>query len=351
MSHGTVISQQARYRARCTGNAYQSEQQFLSSNRYAEPIPTARGPQARLEAALFDRLDGDFALSAHPVGISVVTPLADHLAVALDPVLVTHLGPTPLGAHSLAMLLPTVGGSLDEPGGIPGLRLKAIDDVGLHLTDVGGGASAVLTGPSAAEWHTYLAAHLDWCRSYHLEPAWTDPELAADEVRYRITPHHRRDVLEEGAWLSSGLLRRIGLLHTVTDLYNADYWFSDHTWKFELEYAFGVPVNHDVLVQHLTHPRWGLPLKIARVHCDCPTCPCPSEQRDRMCWIELAALDGVGPGMQLRVISHGPGHDLAEDHQQLAAAGASLPWLRRVMPRKHRQLGGGQQHDLVLPVR
>lgn len=339
MSHGSILSQQARYRSRCTGNGHQAEHQFLSATRPATPITDAVGDQAVLEAALLERIDGIFDYCAHPTGIHSIHPRPDHLTVRLDP----YLGRTdrPLPLHSIAMLLPTryVGTKEDPegPGGVTGLRLTGVDDRGLHLGRIGTTASATLIGPTAAQWRAYLAEHRAWCADHHLEPLWESPGLSEEEARYRAASPLWHKTMAESAWLSSGLLRRIGLLHTVTFPYSVRYWYDGVDWKFALKYEHGVPVGHDALVQHLIDPAWGLPLRIARRHCECRSCDCDAG-RERMCRIELAPREeGREGGLQLRFHTDEQGYDLTKEYAKLVVSGARPSWLRRSLPEQHRR--------------
>jgi hypothetical protein len=142
--------------------------------------------------------------------------------------------------------------------------------------------------------------------------------------------------MADSAWLSSGLLRRIGLLHTVTFPYSARYWYDGQDWKFELKYEHGVPADHDAFVQHLIHPVWGLPLRIVGRHCECRSCDCDGG-RERMCRIELAHREGRegGPQLRFRTIEHG--YDLSQEYAKLTATGAGPSWLRRALPGHHQR--------------
>ncbi|MET9648603.1 hypothetical protein [Streptomyces syringium] len=336
MSHGNNLSQQARYRARCTGRGHQSEHQFLSTTRLAAPIPEAAGEQALLEAALFERIDGIFDYCAHPAGVHSVLPQPDHLTVRLDP----YLGRTDraLPLHSLAGLLPTyyTGDKEDPegPGGVTGVRLLGIDERGLHLGMAGNAASATLTGPTSEQWRDHLAEHRAWCAENELAPLWDTPGLSEPETADRAAHSSWYQILAKGAWLGSGLLRRIGLFHTVASPYSLRYWNNGEDWKFELKYERGVPADHDDLIQHLLHPTWGLPLRVDHRHCECRPCDCDGG-RERICSIDLAPLDGRYGGIGFRFRSTAQGYDLTEQYAKLVNSGAPSSWLRRALPRHH----------------
>ncbi|MET7311590.1 hypothetical protein ACWD7C_19675 [Streptomyces sp. NPDC005134] len=135
--------------------------------------------QARLEAAVFDRLGGTRDYCAHPAGVARVCPGADRLAVELDP----KPGPDlSLPEQCLQALLPTQYTGTDENeglevGGFAGIRLLGIDAGGVHLGLVGTDARVTLTGPAPKQWRTIFADHLADSRNSDLFPLWDAPTL------------------------------------------------------------------------------------------------------------------------------------------------------------------------------
>ncbi|WKU42595.1 hypothetical protein Q3V23_00060 [Streptomyces sp. VNUA116] len=336
MSHGNSLTQQARYRARCTGRGHQSEHQFLSATRPTTAIPEASGDQALLEAALFEHANGTASYCVHPAGVHSVDPRTDHLTMRLDPLL--GRPDRPLAEHCLATLLPTQNTRSDEdPYGVPGIRLLSIDDRGLHLGMADSNASATLTGPTTAQWHAHLAAHRALCTESGLAPLWETASLSTPEAAFRAKHPTWQEILHRSAWLGSGLLRRIGLFHTVSNTYGLSYWFDGQDWKFELRYEHGVPVNHDELVQYLTHPAWGLPMRVDHRYCECRPCDCDGG-RERICWIELVPTSSRATGISFRFRSTAKDRDLTDEYRSLIDSGASASWLERVLPKHHRQV-------------
>ncbi|MGX1540865.1 hypothetical protein ACWIGC_28585, partial [Streptomyces diastaticus] len=133
MSHGNALTQKARYRAHCTGTGHQDSVRHLKSGPPQHPVPHAHRDQARLEAAVFERLDGTIDYCAHPAGVAQVHPEPGRLTVALDPEFASGHS---LPEHTLGILLPTQYTGPEEtegPGGIIGVRLRGIDPAGLHL--------------------------------------------------------------------------------------------------------------------------------------------------------------------------------------------------------------------------
>ncbi|RPK23580.1 hypothetical protein EES37_38135 [Streptomyces sp. ADI91-18] len=335
MSHGNTRTQQARYRSHCTGTGHQICVEQLHSAA-AHPVPTPDFDQARLEAALFEGLDGTIDYCAHPAGIARTTPSSDHLALALD----SKLGPKyRLPEHSLGMILPTHYTGPEEtenvPGGYVGVRLRAIDDAGLHLGLAGTDAHVTLTGPSTEEWHEIVAAMRADCQECHLEPLWDARDLTGPEADYLAREHRWESEKAERAWLASGLLRRIGLFHTVSKPYSMRYWRHGLGWKFEVRYEHGVAVNHDAVVEHLTHRRWGMPLQVFRESCACKSCTCDGGA-ERSCWFTF-----VGDQPKTKIIIHfrqtRAHYDMTDPYDRLTGAGASRTWLQQALPSHHEQ--------------
>lgn len=342
MSHGSLATQKARYRSRCTGIGHQESLAHLQSVHGQEgqdPVPFGGRDQARLEASVFGRLGGTSDYCAHPAGVARLHPDAGHLTVELDP----RLGPDySLARHSLQVLLPTryTGAEQEgaaEPGGITGLRVLGIDERGLGLGLAGTDARLTLAGPSVRKWRVALAAHRADCRTDDCCPLWDAPELTPFEAAYLA-----RDVAwwkkqSDVAWVASGLLRRIALFHTVTTPYCVRYWQHGLGWKFELRYEHGVPVQHDELLAHLTHPRWGLALQINREHCACKPCDCDGGA-ERNCFLSLGAGLGRQGSVGIHFRRSAAGRDLTNTYGRLVAAGAAAEWLDRALPAHHRRL-------------
>ncbi|GAA2718484.1 MULTISPECIES: hypothetical protein [Streptomyces] len=257
--------------------------------------------------------------------------------MALDPYLGRPDRALPL--HSLAGLLPThhtgTTENPDGPGGVPGLRLLGIDEHGLHIGMVGTDASATLTGPTPDRWRSLLDKHRAWCRENDLTPLWDTAYLSEPEAAYRAKEAEWHRILADSAWLGSGLLRRIGLFHTVVSPFCLRYWFDGVDWKVELKYEHGVALHHDELVQYLTHPSWGLPLRVHHRHCECRPCDCDGG-RERICWIELAPTTQHRGGISFRFRSTDRDRDHSAVHAKLVSSGAPKSWLERALP-QHQQ--------------
>ncbi|MFD4666578.1 hypothetical protein [Streptomyces halstedii] len=338
MSHGHLLTQKARYRSRCTGIGHQQSLHHLQAPHRPDPVPASGRDQARLEAAVFERLGGTIDYCAHPAGVARLRPDTGHLTVELDP----KLGPDhSLPEHALQALLPTRYTGLDqdgggEPGGISGIRFLGIDERGPHLQLAGTEARVTLAGPSVRKWRVLLAAHRTGCRSGLLVPLWDTTELTRFEAAYLAKDATWWHECDEFAWVASGLLRRITLFHTVTTPYCVRYWRHGLGWKFELRYEHDVPVNHDELLAHLTHPRWGMGLKASREHCECK--PCDRDGgAERNCWYTLDAGHGRRVEVRIHFKRSAAGCDVKREYGRLIAAGADSDWLAQALPDHHRR--------------
>lgn len=333
MSHGNALTQKAHYRSRCTGLGHQASLQQLATAEAQHPVPNAGPDQSRLEAEVFERLGGTIDYCAHPAGIAHVLPAVDHVIVVIDP----KLGPRhQLPEHCLQALLPTQYTGLKKvegPGGIMGLRLCGIDTGGLHLGLAGTNARLSLTGPTPQQWRTLLADHRARCRDHNLEPLWEAPELTRPECDYVAADPTWWKKRAEMAWVASGLLRRIALLHTVTKPFGVRYWRHGLGWKFELNYEHGVTVDHDAVIDHLTHPRWGMTLDVERDFCACKPCNCDGGA-ERSCWFTLPPKGGHGE-VTIHFRRNRTGYPVADVYERLVAAGANPTWLAQALPAHH----------------
>ncbi|PJN31651.1 hypothetical protein CG747_44165 [Streptomyces sp. CB02959] len=338
MSHGELLTQKARYRSRCTGIGHQAGLQHLKALPAQDPVPAANRDQARLEAVVFARLGGTSDYCAHPAGIARVRPSVDHLVVEVD----SKLGPEhSLPKHCLQTLLPTeyIGRGGDEerePGGFAAVRLLGIDAAGLHLGLAGTDARVTITGPDPEQWRTMVTEHRAFCHDADLVPLWDAPALTPFESAYLAADSTWWEKQADRAWVASGLLRRIALFHTVTKPYSLNYWPHGLGWKFELRYEPDVPMDHEELLAHLTHPAWGMQLRATREHCACKPCDC-DQGAERNCWYTLDEGGGRRDGIRIHFRRVRVGWDTEREYERLVAAGADSQWLAQALPARHQR--------------
>jgi hypothetical protein len=191
------------------------------------------------------------------------------------------------GQELLQLLLPC-----DEPGsdlrGIAGVRVRRITPVGMELHQPGRATSLWLTGLRKAQWHRAVSATASNARSWGQQPLWRSDQWSARERDWDRESWSGAwgAHLEAGAWLSSGLLRRLPLLHTISAASTVSAYRALPTdelrWHVELDHPIGVPWLTESLVQALTDPRFGLPVTA------------PAHAHDSKREVELQDLHGTG---------------------------------------------------------
>ncbi|MEE1823877.1 hypothetical protein PUR61_17005 [Streptomyces sp. BE20] len=308
-------------------------------------LQAAHPAQELLEHQVLLHLRGTGGLSAaHPLGIAWTMPLPDRTRVHLDHVALD----SPDRAYSIARLalerlLPFQGPDglpTDCPPRVPGLRVARVDNVGLHLTLADHpDAHVVLTGPSPQGWRTELAEHEAGLVESGRQPLWNRPELTTAEARWQ-----QQNPLRPWTWAGAGLLRRVGLLASVSTAYSVHFWDrGDDTLCFEMRHLHPALPAHGRLADRLLDTGWGMPVRIEDEHCDCRHSRADrphthDDTYERACHLTLVHRDGRPGRIQLRFTSssarapHLAGARLTELRDELTRAGAPRRWLRRVLP-------------------
>ncbi|MGW2109407.1 hypothetical protein [Streptomyces sp. NPDC001948] len=232
--------------------------------RHAPLIPApAHHAQLLLESeAFYWILSSQRNFFEFPFGIRYVQPTEKSIRL--------HLESNASLDSLLAGLLPgrvPAGTGRDEIHGLNGLRIAARSERGIELRRLGQPAGIQLTGPSRRAFHKAEAALAEQIHADGGEASWlagdtwtTHERLWEDErqpLAYESTWH-------EAAWLPSGLLRRLGLLHTVAvpHLVTGHESRLGEWWILELDHASDTGLRQAELVQALTDPEHGLPLEL-----------------------------------------------------------------------------------------
>lgn len=286
--------------------------------------------------------------SAHPFGISRVDiTSAGGTVVHLDRFAgVIENRVYPMADHVVCQLLPYARPGI-QVDGASGLRAQAVDDRDLHLTRVGGTSSVVLRGTQEFRWPQELVERQSRLEDDRCPPLWRKLRISDherdDESRYPGITKERRDLV----WLGSGLLRRIGLFHTVSSAHSIDSWISDGDWKFELTTRHDVPLDHGRFLGRLMDDRYGLPVRVSHSYCSCDvSLPLDSRRYGRTCIYYLVhnGRDEKKLGrLQLR-FRHEPGSRI-DVRESLEIAGADPRWLDRVTPKRPVIDSRGRQHS------
>jgi hypothetical protein len=272
MELATVRNDQAAER-RCalTKEAYQYARSEIDRSG-CFGLPRASTDQAYLESQVMEYVASGNEWWAHPVGIAGIRIAPSELLVLLDP----HTGvadgaPWPMTEYALDHLLPYAESAAEVSGAI-GLRAKALSKTDLLLRSVGTSARVVLRGQPGTNWRQLLAERRSVDARSGADgsrPLWSEPELTVYErahmADFRSVSKSRRG----RAALGSALLRRIGLFERYSAAYSTKSWVKGTEWILEMESAYDAALGHDVLLDALTDPVFGLPLTVSRHHCNC----------------------------------------------------------------------------------
>ncbi|MEU8919451.1 hypothetical protein AB0D10_00770 [Kitasatospora sp. NPDC048545] len=303
-------------------------------------IPAASDDQALIEHLFLNGLKGGSAYAAHPVSIRATRVLDGRTAVLLDQSAFVAGRLHPIAERAIELLpFEAEDGSL---GGVDGLRTdrpNPVDRRGLHLRLLQAPtARLTLVGPAQNEWTNRLAAREQELTAARCQPLWTTRERGAAELAHRAAHGSYEDEEAESRWLTSGLLRRIGLWHNTSNAFCTRYWQrGDGTFIWELRHLYGVPVTHDDFAAHLKDPQWGLPLSVQKSHCDCHSRrpdrggqPHPDYQRQ--CTFTFHHRGDRAGELQIRFRTEAPTEDRSDTREELRRVGADSAWLRRVLP-------------------
>ncbi|MEU4090126.1 hypothetical protein [Streptomyces aureus] len=322
--------------------------------RTSHPAPPATPAQALLESHIIEQLGMSTDLSAHPFGIAAVTSSRACLTLHLDPYIGRQHHSFP--AHCLSRLLPTTpaAGSGDEPRGILGLRISAIDprrrQMQLHLAEeLGHPTSLVLALPSGTRegWELIERRYKHWYEANGLRPLWRTPRLDRVESAHIGAYPSLEDSRAQRAPMGSALLRRTALFHTVAAFYRVQCWDDGAGWKIDARTAHPLACWHDQLLQRLCHPRWGLPVTVSDRFCFCAE-PNAPYQWGHSCSFYFDRHDKKGRGNQsdpiyLRIHASPEGGTYDRQIETLSKAGAPSDWMARAFP-SHAIQQYGQRH-------
>ncbi|MFG3552344.1 hypothetical protein [Streptomyces sp. NPDC047725] len=215
-----------------------------------------------------------------------------------------------------------------EPGGevhgIVGLRIRQRTSRGVELYIAGQRTSVCLTGVSLKVWKRAEAESLEhvadigWKALWRGPEKWSEEELAFEQ-QWNTGEWARQ--FRAGAWSASGLLRRIGLFHTLTACdavtgykglgINGYDGNGPVRWCLDIIHRTGVRYQKQALIEAMTDPEFGLPIARAS-HLDAIYPPETMEN-----WIRLD--DEARTGLielrfatcnyeQLQVLSCAPGY-------------------------------------------
>ena len=330
MAAGGRLTVTARTRRLYTGEPIQYIKEALRTLPKQQYLPSARGAQAVLESKVLACLVLCRGWFAHPLGIAGIRLYPAQTLINLDGQVGGFGARDDMGTFAARHLLPIAEPDI-EIRGVPGLRVAAITGADLNLTLVDGGGRLTLRSSSNTNWKQCLA---DLHRGALVDgniPVWDAPALTSHEREDRMIDP--TDITAESyAWLGSGLLRRIALFHTTSSAYSTSSWITGNRWIFELDTHHEIPLRHDRLLDRLMDPVWGLPLQIAKDHCNCAG-QSTYAARSLQCTYDLSHRDSDTGTLQIRFRRHA-NDDGGEARESLRSLNADRAWLDRVLPRR-----------------
>lgn len=257
----TKVARFARKRVLYTNETFEQAHQAISDlPPGGQPLPVAGSTdQEALESDVLRLLlrGGDYRV--FPFGVRRTLPSA--LSLCLE------IGGERRAGELLAALLPTYEPE-GEVGGIAGLRVRSRSASGIELHQPGRTCSVWLTGLPSSAWRRLEIQHLLYITGMGWKPCWRHPNWTDEERLWEAewgsdawTARFR-----EGGWISSGLLRRIALFHTVATPQAISAWQAlgpgTAHWKMELDHLPESGYRVDEMVSFLTDSDFGLPLSL-----------------------------------------------------------------------------------------
>ncbi|MFJ6621194.1 hypothetical protein ACIQOW_26935 [Kitasatospora sp. NPDC091335] len=224
------------------------------------PLPAAGGDQELFEAAIFAHILKPYRFGLHPLRIAQTRPYPESLVLVVDT-------SERLVFDMLRDLLPSADREGEEVQGVEGLRILRWRDDGLELHRPGQRTLVRLAGAPHAVWRRAEKQVVDDLEDSGYRACWrTHPDAwtEVERLQERDDEGWYTGLARRGAWLASGLLRRIALFHTTAIPWAADGWrglSSELLWKFDLACYPDLPPRMEELAAALTDPRFGLPMQ------------------------------------------------------------------------------------------
>ncbi|MDX3488175.1 hypothetical protein [Streptomyces sp. ID05-18] len=258
-----------------TGESYQQALSSQQTERIALPIPGRA--QQRFEARMFGAVvDSGRDFNEHPFGIRRIRPGQETVTL--------HLESTERAVNLLRFALPSYS-EQDGRNGLEGAWIRRRTRHGIEIAGASGEASVWLTGLTTAEWTRAEVTVAEEQADQGQHSLWQHPPRGGPEPDFPQSPteakqrRHWNTYLNGGAWCASALLRRVAIFHTVTtaDLVTCiraapgiiGYeGMGPVRWAFELDRRPGLPDSQHALIEALTDPDFGLPLRRVRFNID-----------------------------------------------------------------------------------
>ncbi|GGT22163.1 hypothetical protein ACK389_10655 [Streptomyces antibioticus] len=271
----TAVERRAELLRLYTGLPWQSARRRVET---AAPgsllIPEPDADQLLLEARVMATLAWRRITTVHPWGIEYVDPRSDRLLIRFEADPVERRDPDETQALDLAEALLPRADEYGDIKGVPGARTHVEGgQVVLRVLDTS--ASVTLLGLDPDEWLRAVDVQDQQMGTCGMTPCHRDLPTRWHPAE---RPYRRpgRQGTAGSAWLTSGLLRRVGLIRTLGVPLAVTGWLGHHErgggerWIIDPTFAEGSgATGHQRLMALLTAPGWGLPLTPLDDHCNC----------------------------------------------------------------------------------
>ncbi|NBE53958.1 hypothetical protein [Streptomyces boluensis] len=283
------------------------------------PIPAAQGQQAFLESQVLRALlDHPTTYTTRPLRILRVIPNERR------PVVRFAADSDPDGLADLISWGLFSSGGKHDLHGISGLRVAKDGHGRLDLELHGTNARIRLEGVPDRAWaqaeeirHMTAVKHNEQSPCRHLGLTQGERAFAHEHGWFERQ-------WQETAEFGSALLRRLLIFRSGADwLDMAGFTKHADTYGFQLTFAGTRWTDHDLLVEHLTHPVCGIALTE-----DMRTCSCSYGKKGCRLWFN--GPDHAPGRLDLQMLEAGPDCEVAEYNQALAFTGSPSTQIARV---------------------
>ncbi|MEV7296907.1 hypothetical protein AB0N79_35620 [Streptomyces microflavus] len=328
----TILERRAQLLRLYTGLPWQSARRRVEvTSPGSALIPQPDQDQLMLESSVMAALAWRQITTLHPWGIKYVDPRSDRLLIHFETVPAELRGSDETQAMDLAQKLLPRADEYGEIHGVPGARAHT-ERGRVVVRTVGTSASITLLGLDPDEWLRAVAmqdraAIRDGMTLCHRDqPAQWHPA----ERPYR---RREQEASAASAWLSSGLLRRAGLIRTLGVPLAMTGWVGHHErggerWIIDPTFVRSDgPGGHRRLLAFLAAPAWGLPVVPVAERCGCHLPPGYTDQ-----CTTIATCPTGRPGvLEVRAIGR-RGEALARIQQDRPAVYAAQQQIRLRVP-------------------
>ncbi|MFE9121418.1 hypothetical protein [Streptomyces sp. NPDC007172] len=273
----TQISRRAQLLSLYTGLGRQSAlRRVRAAHPGARLIPEPGAEQRLLEARIMAALAWRRISTLHPWGIVHVDPRPGDLFIRFESDEAIERGPGPADESMVADLAEVLLPRADEFGevrGVVGAR-PHVENGQVVLRLLNSPARVVLSGLDPVAWQGAVDLKDAEQEAVGMTPCH---RTAPDRLHAAERPYQKsrsRSGTAACAWLTSGLLRRAGLVRTLGVPYQVTGWMSHSTggqwWVIDPTFSEGHgPRGHHRFMALLADPEWGVPLSVTDAYCRC----------------------------------------------------------------------------------